>query len=77
MEKMKTGVVVSDKMDKTRVVEVGWTTRSPLYGKVVKRSSKFYAHDEKNETHVGDKVKIVQTRPISNKKRWKIYKKAS
>ncbi|MBN1384938.1 MAG: 30S ribosomal protein S17 [Elusimicrobia bacterium] len=72
MKKTKTGVVISDKMDKTRVVEVEWTTRHSLYGKVVKRYTKFYAHDEKNESHINDKVKMIGTKPISKKKRWKI-----
>ena len=75
MKKTKTGIVVSDKMNKTRVVKIEWITRHPLYQKIIKQSTKFYAHDEKNETHVGDKVKIIETRPISKKKRWKIIKK--
>ncbi|OGS33871.1 MAG: 30S ribosomal protein S17 [Elusimicrobia bacterium RIFOXYC2_FULL_34_12] len=74
MKRIKTAVVISDKMNKTRIVRVEWTIRSPLYGKFVKRNTKYYVHDEKNSTHVGDKVKIIETRPISNKKRWKIYK---
>ena len=74
MKKNKTGIVISDSMNKTRVVEVEWTMRHPLYEKVIRKSSKFYAHDEKNESHVGDKVKIVEVRPISKNKRWNIVK---
>lgn len=77
MRKTKTGIVISDKMDKTRVVRVEWTTRHPLYGKVTKRYTKFYAHDEKNESHINDKVKMVETKPISKLKRWKIIKTGS
>ncbi len=72
MRKTKTGVVISDGMNKTRIVMVEWTIRHQLYGKVIKRNTKYYVHDEKNETHIGDKVKIVETRPISKTKRWKI-----
>lgn len=64
------GEVVSDKMDKTVVVKVERTERHPLYGKVVKKHKKFYAHDEKNECRVGDIVKIMETRPLSKLKRW-------
>jgi small subunit ribosomal protein S17 len=74
MKKIKTGVVVSDKMNKTRIIKVEWTVRHPLYQKVIRHSTKFYVHDEKNETKNGDKVKIVETRPISKNKRWKILK---
>jgi small subunit ribosomal protein S17 len=68
--KAKTGVVVGDKMDKTRVIEVVRVFKHPKYSKVLRRRSKFYAHDEKNETHIGDKVKITETRPLSKLKRW-------
>lgn len=67
-----TGVVVSDKMDKTIVVSVERSVRHPLYGKIVKRTSKFKAHDENNECSVGDKVKIMETRPLSREKRWRL-----
>ena len=68
------GVVVSDKMDKTRVVVVERRVPHPLYKKVIKRRSKFYVHDENNESHVGDKVLIEESRPISKLKRWRLIK---
>lgn len=64
------GRVVSDKMQKTVVVQVERTKRHPLYGKVIKVRKKFYAHDEKNECRVGDLVRIVESRPLSRLKRW-------
>jgi small subunit ribosomal protein S17 len=70
--KTKVGVVVGDKMNKTRVVEVVRTFRHPAYKKVMRRSTKFYAHDEKGQSHVGDKVKIMETRPMSKLKRWRL-----
>ncbi len=70
--KLREGVVVSDKMDKTRVVLVSWNTTHSLYHKVLRRSSRFYAHDEKNESHTGDKVQIMETKPLSKLKRWRI-----
>ena len=70
--KMREGVVVSDKMDKTRVVVVSWSTTHPRYHKVMRRSSRFHAHDEKNESHTGDRVQIVETRPMSKLKRWRV-----
>ena len=70
--KMREGVVVSDKMDKTRVVVVSWSTMHSRYHKVLRRSSRFHAHDEKNESHAGDRVRIVETRPMSKLKRWRI-----
>lgn len=66
------GRVVSDKMDKTRVIEIRWSKRHPEYEKVMKRQTKVYAHDEKNETHAGDRVRVMQTRPMSRLKRWRI-----
>lgn len=66
------GVVVSDKMDKTRVVEVVEHTMHPLYKKFVKRSTKYHMHDEKNETKSGDRVQIIETRPLSKTKRWRL-----
>ena len=68
------GVVVSDKMLKTRVVEVTEHYRHPMYGKYLKRTQKFHAHDEKNEAKTGDKVLIVETRPLSRLKRWRLAK---
>lgn len=74
MEKRKEfiGEVVSDKMDKTVVVAVDRVVRDPRYKKFLKRTSKFKAHDEKNECHVGDRVKLIETRPLSAQKRWKV-----
>lgn len=66
------GTVVSDRMDKTRVVRVQWTTKHPKYHKVVRSSAKYKAHDEKNETKEGDVVRIMETRPLSKDKRWVI-----
>ena len=66
------GVVVSDKNDKTIVVKVTRKKSHPFYGRVVARNKKFYAHDEKNEAHVGDVVRLEETRPLSKLKRWKL-----
>lgn len=68
------GLVVSDKMDKTIVVSIERTVQHPVYGKGVKKTIKFKAHDENNEAHVGDKVEIMATRPISKDKRWRLTK---
>ena len=70
--KVRTGVVVSDKMDKTVLVRIDRTVTHPLYRKTVRRSSKLAAHDEQNDAHVGDTVRVVETRPISKSKRWRI-----
>ena len=72
--KDQVGMVVSDKMDKTRIVEVAWTTTHPKYHKVQRRSTRLYAHDEKNESHTGDRVEITETRPMSKLKRWRVVK---
>lgn len=66
------GFVVSDKMDKTVVVEVERTTRHPLYGKVLRRSTKYKAHDERNECRTGDQVRIMECRPLSKEKAWRV-----
>lgn len=66
------GVVVSDKMDKTVVVAVERKVQHPLYGKIMSKTVKFKAHDEKNECSVGDRVRIMETRPISKDKRWRV-----
>jgi small subunit ribosomal protein S17 len=66
------GVVVSDRMSKTRVVAVERTFRHVRYERVVKRTTRFKAHDERNESHVGDRVLIVETRPLSKDKRWRV-----
>ncbi|MDF2654517.1 30S ribosomal protein S17 [Anoxybacterium hadale] len=70
--KTKVGLVVSDKMDKTIVVAVEDFVRHSLYGKSVKRTKKFKAHDENNECNIGDKVRIMETRPLSKDKRWRL-----
>ena len=74
IRKTITGQVVSDKMDKTRVIKVESYVRHPLYGKFVRKTSKFMAHDEANESHVGDIVTIMETRPLSRRKRWRLFK---
>lgn len=68
------GVVVSDKMTKTRVVAVTEQYRHPMYGKYLKRTQKFHIHDEKNDSKAGDKVLIIETRPLSKTKRWRLMK---
>lgn len=72
IRKTRIGVVVSDKMNKTAVVAVERLVKHPTYKKYIKRTSKFKAHDEKNECKVGDKVKIIETRPLSKTKRWRV-----
>ncbi len=70
--KMLTGLVVSDKMEKTRVIAVERIARHPLYGKIVRSTKKFKFHDENNLSQSGDRVKIVETRPLSKDKRWRL-----
>ncbi len=70
--KVRTGVVISDKADKTVTVKVERHVAHPLYGKGVKHTKKFHAHDENNEYKVGDKVRIMETRPVSKTKRWRV-----
>jgi small subunit ribosomal protein S17 len=70
--KVRTGSVVSDSMDKTIVVRIATQVRHPLYGKQVRRSTKLTAHDEENAAHVGDLVRIAETRPLSKTKRWRL-----
>ena len=70
--KLRTGVVVSDKMDKTVLVRIDRQVRHPLYDKTVRRSSKLAAHDEANDAHVGDTVRVMETRPLSKTKRWRV-----
>ena len=72
LRKQKSGVVVSNKMDKTIAVLVERRLMHPIYGKFVKRSKKFFAHDEENTCNIGDKVRIMETRPLSKKKRWRL-----
>lgn len=66
------GRVKSDKMDKTRVVEIPRLVRHPMYGKFIRQKTTCYVHDENNESSVGDKVKIIESRPLSKKKRWRL-----
>ncbi|HCJ56163.1 30S ribosomal protein S17 [bioreactor metagenome] len=70
--KTRTGKVVSDKMDKTIVVAIETLVRHPLYKKSIKRTTKFKAHDENNECKIGDRVTIMETRPLSKEKRWRL-----
>ncbi len=72
MRKTRVGVVVSDKMEKTISVLVERRLQHPIYGKMVKRSKKYLAHDENNECQVGDKVRIMECRPLSRRKRWRL-----
>ncbi|MDD6045280.1 MAG: 30S ribosomal protein S17 [Clostridia bacterium] len=70
--KTRIGIVTSDKMDKTVVVAIKTKVRHPLYGKMVNRTAKFKAHDEENACGIGDTVKIMETRPLSKDKRWRV-----
>ena len=72
LRKTRTGKVVSDKMDKTIVVAVEDHVKHPLYKKIIKKTYKLKAHDEKNECNVGDTVKVMETRPLSKDKRWRL-----
>lgn len=72
LRKVRIGKVVSDKMDKTIVVAVVDNVKHPLYGKIVKRTYKLKAHDENNECNIGDRVKVMETRPLSRDKRWRL-----
>ena len=70
--KVRTGVVVSERMDKTVLVKIERSMRHPVYKKTVRRSSKLAAHDENNDAHLGDTVRVVETRPLSKTKRWRV-----
>jgi small subunit ribosomal protein S17 len=72
LRKTRVGIVTSDKMDKTIVVSIIDNVKHPLYGKIVKRTYKLKAHDENNECHIGDRVKVMETRPLSKDKRWRL-----
>ena len=74
LRKTRTGLVVSDKMDKTVVVAIMENERHPMYGKVMKRTAKLKVHDENNECHIGDKILIMETRPLSKDKRWRLIR---
>jgi small subunit ribosomal protein S17 len=70
--KVREGIVVSDKMDKSIVIKVERKMKHPIYGKFLKRTTKFMAHDEKNECGIGDRVRIMETRPLSKNKCWRL-----
>jgi small subunit ribosomal protein S17 len=70
--KVKIGKVISDRMDKTVVVAVERSTRHPLYGKIIRKTKKYKVHDADNECRAGDKVRIMETRPLSKEKRWRL-----
>ena len=70
--KVRTGLVISDGMDKTVMVRIDRQVKHPLYEKTVRRSSKLAAHDEANDAHVGDTVRVMETRPLSKSKRWRV-----
>ena len=72
LRKQRIGVVVSNKMDKSITITVERRLRHPIYGKFVKKSNKFMAHDENNECNIGDTVRIMETRPLSKNKRWRL-----
>ena len=72
MRKTRVGVVVSDKMDKTITIAVKYRVRHPLYGKIMHRTPKIKAHDENNECGIGDTVRVMETRPLSHDKRWRL-----
>ncbi len=72
MRKTRVGVVVSDKMDKTITIAVKYRVRHPLYGKIMNRTTKIKAHDENNKCGIGDTVRVMETRPLSHDKRWRL-----
>ena len=74
LRKERIGVVSSNKMEKSITVAVKWKEKHPIYGKFVSKTKKFHAHDEKNECNIGDKVLVMETRPFSREKRWRLIK---
>ena len=72
LRKTRVGIVVSDKMDKTIVVAIQDNVKHKVYSKIIKRTTKIHAHDEKNECNIGDKVEVMETRPLSKTKRWRL-----
>lgn len=72
LRKERTGVVVSNKMEKSITVAVKWKEKHPIYGKFVNKTKKYHAHDENNECSIGDTVKVIETRPLSKTKRWRL-----
>ena len=75
LRKERTGVVTSNKMDKSITVAVKWKEKHPIYGKFVNKTKKYHAHDEKNECNIGDTVRIMETRPLSKTKRWRLVQR--
>lgn len=74
LRKTRQGVVLSNKMDKTVIVAAKFKEKHPIYGKFISKTKKYYAHDEKNEVNLGDIVQIMETRPLSKLKRWRVVK---
>ncbi|MDR1380036.1 MAG: 30S ribosomal protein S17 [Tannerella sp.] len=72
LRKERTGVVLSNKMDKSITITVKWKEKHPIYGKFVNKTKKYHAHDEKNDCNIGDTVKIMETRPLSKTKKWRL-----
>ena len=72
LRKQRQGVVTSDKMDKTIVVAAKFKEKHPIYGKFIQKTKKYHAHDEQNDAHIGDTVLIMETRPLSKTKRWRL-----
>jgi small subunit ribosomal protein S17 len=72
LRKEKVGVIFSNKMDKSVTVAVKWKEKHPMYGKFVNRTKKFHAHDESNDCKIGDTVRVMETRPLSKTKRWRV-----
>ena len=72
LRKERAGVVASNKMDKSITVAIKWKEKHPIYGKFVSKTKKYHAHDEKNECNIGDTVRIMETRPLSKLKRWRL-----
>lgn len=72
LRKERVGVVFSNKMEKTITIAVKWKEKHPIYGKFVNKTKKYHAHDEKNECNIGDTVKVMETRPLSKLKRWRL-----
>ena len=72
LRKTRVGIVVSDKMDKTIVVAIQDNVKHPIYGKIIKRTLKLHAHDEENTCNIGDRVEVMETRPLSKTKRWRV-----
>ena len=72
LRKERTGVVFSNKMEKTITIAVKWKEKHPIYGKFVNKTKKYHAHDEKNDCNIGDMVRIMETRPLSKLKRWRL-----